>query len=100
MSIENGYLPKFMRDFHNQKDLFKLIQEESPETQDYYKITWVQAHVYTVDTFLRFMNEHGYRLRKVNKDAPSIEEEIIINNKRRQGIIAKALKTAIKENEA
>lgn len=53
------WLPWFMKDFHAQKDLFKTIQQMWPND----KVNWVDAHVYTVDRFLRFMALHGYTLQ-------------------------------------
>jgi hypothetical protein len=69
------HLPKFMRDFHAQKDLFKTIAEQdwslrsTDERRRYPAPDWVSAHVYTVDVFLRFMAEHGYTLQKCRRDA-------------------------------
>ena len=64
--IESGrYLPTFMRDFHDQKDLFKSISEwaykDNPNQDD---ISWVQGHIYVIDIFLHFMALHGYILKK------------------------------------
>jgi hypothetical protein len=67
---ELWHLPKFMRDFHAQKDLFKTIAEQDwsmrsvDERRRYPAPNWTDAHVYTVDVFLRFMAEHGYTLQK------------------------------------
>lgn len=62
--MKNGkHLPKFMRDFHDQKDLFKCIggcDDESPNRS----ISWVQGHIYAIDFFLWFMAAHGYTLQK------------------------------------
>lgn len=68
--MENGeYLPDFMRDFHNQKLLFKRIDEINKRRNDDYtkEIDWISAHVYTVDLFLWYMACHGYTLQKSRK---------------------------------
>lgn len=60
------YLPEFMQDFHDQKDLFKeidMIYEKSEGTD----ISWVKAHCYTVDRFLYYMASRGYTLQKCRK---------------------------------
>jgi len=66
--LQSGeYLPKFMRDFHDQKDLFKTIhilyrdndQEEMPN--------WMQGQIYTIDWFLWYMASRGYTLQKSKK---------------------------------
>ncbi len=68
--LESGnYLPEFMSDFHDQKNLFKLLQginqrRDDDHTKD---VNWVAAHVYTVDIFLWFMAVHGYTLQKSRK---------------------------------
>jgi hypothetical protein len=64
------YLPDFMRDFHDQKDLFKSLhaQYRLDEPKDHRDpINWIQAHIYTVDKFLWFMAEHGYTLQRSRK---------------------------------
>lgn len=68
------YLPDFMRDFHDQKDLFKALQEvverrnEKDGKLSYtHDLTWVTAHVYTVDVFLWVLARHGYTLQRSRK---------------------------------
>jgi hypothetical protein len=59
------YLPKELRDFHDQKDLFKRIQETVTEKDDeLQELNWVMAHIYTIDRFLWFMAAHGYTLQR------------------------------------
>ena len=61
--IKSGrYLPPFMRDFHDQKDLFKSIGQWGAKSQS--NIDWVKAHCYVIDIFLKFMALHGYTLQK------------------------------------
>jgi hypothetical protein len=66
--MANGnYLPPILRDFHDQKDLFKSIWMQFPDRlkDDYLKdLNWVSAHVFTIDVFLWFMAKHGYTLQK------------------------------------
>lgn len=68
------YLPDFMRDFHDQKDLFKALQEVVDRRNDRdgklsytAEITWIGAHVYTVDVFLWVLAKHGYTLQRSRK---------------------------------
>lgn len=62
--VESGeHLPHFMRDFHDQKELFKSIHEAyrlEPTSMP----NWTQAHIYTVDWFLWYMGQRGYTLQK------------------------------------
>ena len=66
------YLPTFMRDFHDQKDLFKSVfdwgyQKDSCHKQD---ISWVDAHLFVIDVFLQYMALHGYVLKKSQTKEP------------------------------
>lgn len=75
---EGKYLPKFMRDFHDQKDLFKLIHwlydPDMSKSGDGKDIpNWVQSQCYTIDWFLWFMASRGYTLQK-NRTSIEFEE--------------------------
>jgi len=61
-----AHLPKFMRDFHDAKDLFKTIAELTMRPADTWPkpISWVDGQIYVIDTFLWFMARHGYTLQK------------------------------------
>lgn len=65
---DGNYLPPFMRDFHDQKRLFKAIQghysERIKEDRLMQGLNWVMAHTYVIDLFLWFMALHGYTLQK------------------------------------
>lgn len=69
---DGEHLPEFMRDFHDQKDVFKAIGSVPPPSSSIgaAEINWMQAHVYTVDRFLWFMARHGYVLRKSSAKLP------------------------------
>jgi hypothetical protein len=64
---EMKYLPKFMRDFHDQKDLFKAIEELYKNDEGFKRLNpnFRDSHIYTIDFFLWFMGQHGYKLQKV-----------------------------------
>jgi hypothetical protein len=66
---DKHYLPDFMKDFHDQKDLFKAIQQLYKDNESIKKMPqgWVDNHIYVVDYFLWFMGQHGYKLQKVRK---------------------------------
>ena len=64
------HLPRFMRDFHDQKDLFKAIHgtyDIKPGSMT--DIPWTNAQCYVIDIFLWFMAMHGYTLQKTRKKA-------------------------------
>lgn len=75
MSNENGliewlqsgeYLPGFLRDFHDQKDVFNAMHDtignanENGNARD--------GHIYVIDTFLWYMARCGYTLKKSRKN--------------------------------
>lgn len=63
------HLPAFMRDFHDQKSLFKCIFERTkPQEIDVIKdVNWVKAHIFTIDCFLWFMARRGYTLQRTRR---------------------------------
>ena len=67
----NGdYLPEFMRDFHDQKDLFKALQDVVDRSNAKHgghrdlNAAWSEYHIYTVDIFLWVLAAHGYTLQR------------------------------------
>lgn len=61
-------LPEFMKDFHDQKDLFKTIFEQYKDSHVVLdNINWVDGHQFTIDVFLWWMGRHGYKLQKTRK---------------------------------
>jgi hypothetical protein len=66
---EGKHLPVWLRDFHDQKDVFKACEEKMGKAAN--GVTWVDGQIYTIDKFLRFMALHGYTLRRT-RVAPSI----------------------------
>lgn len=75
---ESGkHLPNFMRDFHDQKDVFKAMyfKQDCGSAGD---IGWVQGQIYVIDCFLWFMAKRGYTLQKSRKnlDFQDIQKDI------------------------
>lgn len=57
------YLPQPLRDFHDQKDVFKCVADmeiNRPITCD----GWIGRHIYVIDYFLWFMARHGWTLQR------------------------------------
>jgi len=86
-------LPRFMQDFHDQKDLFKAIYDQYSEGNNkdlLSKIRWVDAHCFTIDVFLWWMALHGYKLQKSRKKGVTFldpVETIEYYNKKRKGFL-------------
>lgn len=68
--LESGEnLPEFMRDFHDQKELFKTMHSlysDNEGAKD--KPNWMQGQIYVIDWFLWFMASRGYTLQKSRKE--------------------------------
>lgn len=64
--ISGKYLPPFLRDFHDQKDLFKNVHTfVDVKGHEYCKdIDWVAGHCYVIDIFLWYMARKGYTLQR------------------------------------
>ena len=65
--MESGeYLPEMLRDFHDQKDLFKKMHSlYGAEQESYIEMpNWVSGQCYVIDWFLWYMGQRGYVLRK------------------------------------
>lgn len=95
-----GYLPDFMRDFHDQKDLFKALDEVKQRSIEkrggsYMRdLSWTDAHIYTVDIFLWMMARHGYTLQRSRKHGvtfPDIDAFTAAATKRRRDASAALL---------
>lgn len=61
------HLPSFMRDFHDQKLLFNMINSLIDSSEKDHILNTVNpyyAHIYTIDYFLFIMFKYGYSLQK------------------------------------
>ena len=67
---DGSYLPKFLRDFHAQKDIFKWLwrKTDADKNDTFNGMNWISAHIFAIDYFLWFMAKHGYTLQPVRKD--------------------------------
>lgn len=65
------FLPLFMRDFHDQKDLFKAMHDR---VQTESKVSWVDGHCYVIDVFLWFMARRGYTLQKTRTKLSGVRD--------------------------
>ena len=67
--LESGmHLPKRMRDFHDQKELFKsmhILYQDGEGAEN--NPSWAQGQIYVIDWFLWFMASRGYTLQKTRK---------------------------------
>ena len=102
------YLPAFMRDFHDQKRLFKRIEEirQSDEKNGGHRTAelpdWVNAHIYVVDFFLWYMARRGYTLQVSRKKLPfvNIYNDLEDFQKRQDEMFYKELDEMAKEKSS
>ena len=64
---EAKHLPPFLRDFHDQKRVFKLLGEIAARSEAKHP-DWVTAHCYTIDIFLWAMASYGWTLQRSRSD--------------------------------
>lgn len=64
-----AYLPTPLRDFHDQKDVFKAIHESiNVEGHEYAKsVDWIAGQCYVIDIFLWWMARRGYTLQRTRR---------------------------------
>ena len=76
--MSDKHLPAFMRDFHDQKRLFKTLERTMGRPEDGVshggRTSWVSGMIFTIDRFLPFMAKHGYTLRHTRTDCADIED--------------------------
>lgn len=66
------YLPEPLRDFHDQKEVFKAMHEivrEDPSAL-IKRPDWMAGQCYVIDVFLWFMARRGYTLQRARKRLP------------------------------
>jgi len=65
-----AYLPPPLRDFHDQKEVFKTMHATiSPENESIKPVSWVNGQCYVIDIFLWFMARRGWTLQRSRVDA-------------------------------
>ncbi|WP_291455605.1 hypothetical protein [Cupriavidus sp.] len=100
-----AYLPRDLRDFHNQKDLFKAMHDtvsvDSHSIAGH--IDWVQGQCYVIDVFLWFMAQHGYTLQRSSAkvDFRDLAETVTTSQQARNASVASIFaRTATGERDA
>lgn len=63
---QGKHLPKFLRDFHDQKAFFKTLDEFYPRMRTIGggELDWMTAHAFTIDRLLWFLAQHGWTLQR------------------------------------
>ena len=98
------HLPPILRDFHDQKDVFKLVHDltRPPKLDSTIRHpTWVEGQVYVIDTFLWCMARHGYTLQRSRARLPfdSLADNIAAMNKAESAAFNRLLSRAATAND-
>ena len=77
--MNNGeYLPEILRDFHDQKDLFKTMHYLYQDNESAKDVpNWINGQIYVIDWFLWYMARRGYTLQKSRKRVKFIPFETL-----------------------
>jgi hypothetical protein len=76
---EGAHLPSPLRDFHDQKDVFKSLHDWAGKEAG---VSWVVGHIYVIDLFLRFMATHGWTLQRSRARLPFADLATTIDERR------------------
>lgn len=94
------YLPPPLRDFHDQKDLFKAIHDTiNVGGHDYAKeVSWIAGQCYVIDIFLWFMAKRGYTLQRSRQRLPfrDLEADVLANRQPRRAATAAVLRSVFR----
>jgi hypothetical protein len=86
------YLPRALRDFHDQKDVFKAMHDlQKPASPmdavaGHYSLNFVTGQCYVIDRFLWFMARRGYTLQRSRAQLPfrDLDADVKAATERRQ----------------
>jgi hypothetical protein len=92
------YLPPPLRDFHDQKEVFKAMHEIVSEEPGSFvrRPTWIEGHVYVIDVFLWFMARRGWTLQRTRHKGEyrDLEADVAAKTERRNAAAAEMLSQA------
>lgn len=92
------HLPKFLRDFHAAKDVFRAMHEmtgidDAEQLPGQRPISWSAGQVYAIDCFLWFLARHGYTIQKTAAKLPfeDLEASVAACTRRRNAAFSQML---------
>lgn len=94
-----NYLPEPLRDFHDQKDVFKAMHDlQKPASPldaiaGHYDLSFSTGQCYVIDRFLWFMARRGYTLQRSRAHLPfrDLEADVLAAKQARDARDAKLL---------
>lgn len=107
------YLPRFLRDFHDQKEVFKFMdmvmqryKAKSIQNRMWsptYEVNWIAAQCYVIDIFLYVMAKHGWTLQRTRQnvaDLGDIHETLATYHQEQMAAYTEELKQATAHHTA
>jgi len=91
------HLPPEFRDFHDQKDIFKLIGPMKDLGTNKDIVNWQDGMCYTIDMFLWIMAKYGFELRKTRRKV--VRENLSLAIERRKREEGEAFKKMLEERK-
>lgn len=87
------HLPAALKDFHDQKEIFKLMHElqqpaDGCESDPAHSLDYKTGQCYVIDRFLHFMARRGYTLQQSKKQLPFLDMQSELNAKRERDAAA------------
>lgn len=97
------HLPVVLRDFHDQKDVFKAMHSIVLENPDALvkRPSWIEGHCYVIDVFLRFMARRGYTLQRTRRrgEFRDLANDVKAENAKRCAAFSAALAAKPEQNK-
>lgn len=98
--LQSGeYLPEPLRDFHDQKGVFRSMHEMVREDPSSFvrRPDWVEGQCYVIDVFLWFMARRGWTLQRSRKhiEFRDLEADVRAHTEKRQAQDAALLMSAM-----
>lgn len=98
------YLPEPLRDFHDQKEVFKAMHEiaREPSGAMVRRPGWIEGQCYVIDVFLWFMARRGWTLQRTRRagDFRDLADDVRAQTEKRDAESAAMLADALRQQQA
>jgi hypothetical protein len=98
------YLPAPLRDFHDQKEVFKAMHEMVREDPASFvkRPSWIEGQCYVIDVFLWFMARRGWTMQRTRRDGDfrDLEADVQAHNEKRDAAAAAIFSDALRRQKA
>jgi hypothetical protein len=98
------YLPAPLRDFHDQKEVFKAMHDMVREDPASFvkRPSWIEGQCYVIDVFLWFMARRGWTMQRTRRDGDfrDLEADVQAHNEKRDAAAAAIFSDALRRQKA